>query len=294
MTPTPRTRRFRDRFGDQLKKRRDRLSPAMAQVADFIDGHRHEMLGLSALEIGNATGTSDATVIRTIQTLGFSGLRELKDMLDGWLGETDSPVEKMAGSGAELGKDPQKAVDFVIESQRHALEALAAEPNRAAMAEAVQLIAEARRLGIFGIGASGLIADYAARLFTRTGLPARAYTATGIALAEELVDLAPGHVLVMLLHGRPHREARATLAEAQRLGVPVVMVLGRDDSPVRKEAAAALILPRARTDRVALHAPALVALEALHLAVAARLGLRSVTALDRLVVLRSEIRPSSR
>lgn len=293
-------RRLRDHFGERLQRRADRLTPTMATVAAFIDGNRHAVLGLSALGIGSATGTSDATVIRTIQALGFSGLRELKDTLDAWLGETDSPVEKMAqtsaalGPGSVAGGAADRAIDLVLENQAATMAALAAPENRAAMAAAVRLIAGAKALGLFGIGASGMIADYAARLFSRSGLPARAYNATGIALAEQLLDLAPGHVLVMLLHGRPHREALASLAEAKALGVPVVMLLGRADTPLIEAADVALVLPRARADRVALHAPALVALEALHLAVSAELGARPVETLDRLVRLRSEIRPHSR
>lgn len=59
-------------------------------------GHRHAVLGKSALEIGCETDTSDATVIRAIQALGFQGLVDIKETLEAYLGVTDSPVEKMA------------------------------------------------------------------------------------------------------------------------------------------------------------------------------------------------------
>ena len=40
------------------------------------------------------------------------------------------------------------------------------------MAQAVSLLAQARQVAIFGIGASGILAEYTARLFSRMGLPA--------------------------------------------------------------------------------------------------------------------------
>ncbi|SQC13101.1 putative transcriptional regulator [Klebsiella pneumoniae] len=43
--------------------------------------------------------------------------------------------------------------------------------NRAAVAQAVALLSDARQVGIFGIGASGILAEYTARLFSRIGLP---------------------------------------------------------------------------------------------------------------------------
>lgn len=90
---TGKSRRI-DRYGERLKKRRDQLSPGLVTVADYIDGHRHAVLSKSALEIAFDTGTSDATVIRAIQALGFRGLIDLKETLKAYLGETDSPSRK--------------------------------------------------------------------------------------------------------------------------------------------------------------------------------------------------------
>ncbi len=38
------------------------------------------------MEIATATQTSDATVVRAIQALGFAGLRELKQTMERWFG----------------------------------------------------------------------------------------------------------------------------------------------------------------------------------------------------------------
>jgi DNA-binding MurR/RpiR family transcriptional regulator len=293
MAQSPYPRRLRDTYGERLNRRRERLSPGLLAVAEYIDGHRHAVLGLSALEIGFQTGTSDATVIRAIQALGFGGLRELKETLDAWLGQTDSPVEKMATTVDALA-DSDAAIDFVIESQRLTLEALASPENRLGMAQAVALLAGAESVGVFGIGASGIIAQYAARLFDRAGLAGCAYNTTGIGLAEQLLSMRRGQVVVMLLHGRAHREAMTVIAEAGRLQIPVIMVLGRADTPLRQHAQAALVLPRIKSEHVALHAQSMTAIEAMHLALSSRIAPRTLATLDRLLVLRSEIRPNSK
>lgn len=292
--PRPTSPLIKDVFNDRLVKRRDRLTPGALSVAEFIDANKHGILGLSAREIGIETNTSDATVIRTIQTLGFAGLRDLKDTLASWLGRVDSPVEKMAVTSQTLGSDADAAIEFTIQSQRAALEALGTSENRAAAATAIELIATAKSVGLFGIAASGIIAQYGARLFSRSGIMGKAYTETGVALAESLLHMQAGDVLIMILHSRAHREATATLAEAQRLDIPVIMILGREDAPLRVHAAASIVLPRFKADNVALHSQAMFALEALHLGASSITASRSVATLERLVTMRKNIRPYSR
>ena len=283
-----------DRYGERLRKRRDQLSPGLLSVAAYIDGHRHAVLSKSALEIGFATGTSDATVIRALQALGFSGLVDLKDTLAAYLGQTDSPIEKMAATTDVLNGNSDAAIDFVIDNQRAALDALSSPQNRSALTLATQLLAKASAIGVFGIGASGIIAHYGARLFSRSGFPSYALNNTGIALAEQLLSMERGHAMIMLLHGRPHREALAAIHEAKRLSIPVILVLSQSDSVLRQQADACLIMPRAKSEHVALHAPSLVAMETIALALAATAGERTLETLNRLVELRSAIRPDKR
>ena len=283
-----------DRFGERLKNRRASLSPSLLSVADYIDQHRHAVLGKSALEIAAETGTSDATVIRAIQALGFEGLLDLKDTLEAHIGETDSPSEKMAATTEELKNSVNSAIDFVIHDHRNAMEALSSAANREGIKDAVGLLLNAKRIGIFGIGASGVLATYAARLFSRNGYPAYALNLTGIALAEQLLTMEEGDALVMMAYGRAHREGMTTIGEAERLGIPIVMLLGQEDTVLRKHADASIVIPRAKIEHVALHGPTLVCLESIMLALATAARETTLQSLDRLLTLRSSIRPSKR
>ncbi|UJW73796.1 MurR/RpiR family transcriptional regulator [Rhizobium sp. SL42] len=286
--------RLKDRLGEQLARRRHQLSPALLKVLEFIDTNRHQALGLSALEIGFAVGASDATVIRAIQSLGFSGMRELKDVLEAWLGETDSPIEKMASTLRDVNGEVDQALDFALQSIASTVEHLSSAENRLSLGGIAALFKEAKAITTFGIGASGIIAEYGARLFGRSGMPSHVLNATGIALAEQLLVLRPGHLLIMLLHGRSHREAMATISEAQKLDIPIVMILGKADTPLRAHAREVLLLPRTKSERIALHAPSLVALELLHVIYSMVEPETTIASLERLIDLRALIRPSGR
>ncbi|MGV2113004.1 hypothetical protein ACQZ46_17190 [Agrobacterium salinitolerans] len=106
-------------------------------------------------------------------------------------------------------------------------------------------------------------------MFQRSGVRSYALNATGITLAEQLLELENGHVLIMLLHGRAHREAQTAIAEAGRLDIPIVMLLGQEDSVLKKHANASLFLPRAKTKAWRCTPPTFIAMETMALALSA-------------------------
>ncbi len=280
-----------DRFAERINARADRLSPSMQLVAEYIRDNLSATLSQSALEIAHITDTSDATVIRTVQAVGFTGLRDLKETIEGFFIATNSPTAKMASTTSDVANDADTAIDFMVEDQLNAMRELGQLHNRAGMRKAVELLSGANRIGVSGIGASGIIASYAARLFSRSGYPAYELNRTGISLAEQLIEVGPGDVIVMLGHGRLHREASATVAEAERLSVPLIGIVTSDKSPLIKIAEATIVLPRSKSDQVALHAPMMCCLETMMIGLAAANPAKPLATLERIVEIRNRIRP---
>ena len=73
-----------DLFGERYRARAHQLSPRLRAVVRYINDNREVVLEHTAMEIATATQTSDATVVRAIQALGFAGLRELKQTMERW------------------------------------------------------------------------------------------------------------------------------------------------------------------------------------------------------------------
>lgn len=206
-----------DLFGERYRARAHQLSPRLRAVVSYINDNREVVLEHTAMEIATATQTSDATVVRAIQALGFAGLRELKQTMERWFGTSVTSAEKMRSTVTALSSDVNSSIDFVLEGHQRVCEVLSRADNRAAVAQAVALLSDARQVGIFGIGASGILAEYTARLFSRIGLPAYVMNRTGFSLAEQLIGLQRGDVLIMM--GQKSPPSR------------------RDDHPARGEAA---------------------------------------------------------
>ncbi|MFT4190886.1 MAG: MurR/RpiR family transcriptional regulator [Comamonas sp.] len=281
-----------DRFTQRLEARRAVLSPRMRAVADYIDHNRAMVLSRSAIDLAHDTGVSDATVIRTVQALGFNGLIDLKQMLAGLLGQSSTTVSKLSATLDQLGPGSASVIDHVLQEHSHAQQALAQPEARAAIGRAIAILGAARRIAVFGIGASGILASYAARLFARHGVPAYALNQTGIGLAEQLLDMAEGDAMIVLLARNTHREIQAAMEEAGRLGVPVVLITSHRQHSLAAACAQVIVLPRARAESIPLHGPTLSCLEMLMLGVTLADPARSVDSMNRLIRLRKTIRPA--
>ncbi|ADO48392.1 MurR/RpiR family transcriptional regulator [[Enterobacter] lignolyticus] len=272
-----------DLFGDRFRARAHQLSPRLQAVVNYINDNREVVLERTAMQIAAATGTSDATVVRAIQALGFAGLRELKQTMERWFGPTVTSSEKMLSTVSALSSDVSSSIDFVLEGHQRACDILARPQNRAAVAQAVALLADARQVAIFGIGASGILAEYTARLFSRIGLPSCVLNRTGFSLAEQLINLQRGDVLVMMGQKSPHREGLTTLREAKRLGIPTILLTQAPDSRFSQLSQVVVEVPRGGDNgRVPLHGTVLICLEMIVLSVASTRPQQTMKSMKRI------------
>lgn len=284
-----------DVFGDRFRNREHLLSPGLHAVASYINQHRQVIMDHTALEIAAATHTSDATVVRAIQALGFAGLRDLKRTLENLQGPTFTSAQKLTTTVRTLSHDIGSSIDFVIAGHRRGCDVLGEQVNRLAMARAVELLTGAGQVGIFGIGASSLLAEYAARLFNRIGTPAYALNRTGMALAEQLIGMKRGDVLIMMAQNKAHREGLATLREAKRLGVPTILLTWAGGSQFAREAHSVILVPRGgEGGKVPLHGTVLVCLEVIILSLASAAPQVSLRSMDRVQGLYHSLREGGR
>lgn len=282
-TPVKREKGRVDLFGERFRARAQQLSPRLLAVVSYINDNREVVLERTAMEIAAATQTSDATVVRAIQALGFAGLRELKQTMERWFGPSITSSEKMLSTVNALSCDVNSSIDFVLEGHQRACEVLSRPANRAAVAQAVALLSEARQVAIFGIGASGILAEYTGRLFSRIGLPSCVLNRTGFSLAEQLISLQRGDVMIMMGQKSPHREGMTALREARRLGIPTILLTQAVDSRFSQEAQVVIDVPRGGDNgRVPLHGTVLVCLEMLVLSVATTTPQRTMKSMKRI------------
>lgn len=278
-----------DKLAQRIRVRSRGLSPSLVRVLNFIDANRLEAMTKSAVELGKAIGTSDATVIRAVQALGFEGLKDLKQELAVSFGRGHSAADNMVRTFTGIGEKQEAAIDLVLQDHRDAFEALSAEETRAQISGAVKILMGARRIGVFGLGPSSYLARYFGLVVSRSGRPTRVFDGSGEPLPDQLLYMQELDAMVMLAYGRPYKEATAVLAEARRLRKPVVLVTDSVEKGLSSHASVVVTVHRGSAGRVALHGATFVCLEAIMLALASLDKPRAIETLERLNELRRAV-----
>jgi len=278
-----------DTFRQRVAAMADTLAPAARRVVQFIDQNRLSVLASSAAQLGASIGTSDATVVRTVQALGFDGLDDLRRTLLSTMDARSTPADDLRRTLAEVGASAARAIDVVLEAHREALAVLEADATRTRIADAAAVLHPVRRINVFGIGPSAALARYAVMLLSRTGRAARTLDETGLSLADQMLALEQGEGLLLLAYSQPYREVSAVFREARSLSMPTVLITDPADSKLAQLAEVVVPVPRGRAERVALHGGTLVAVEALVLALAASAPEAAMTTLERLNDLRAAV-----
>src|SRR5487761_673703 len=113
------------------------LIPSERIVANALLEHADDIANWSAGRLAAAAGTSPATVIRTCQSLGYTGLNEFRDAL------TRAEMNYAAGHTGQ-GDDVAAALDRTVTAGIEQLQAMASILDRDEFARAVTALAEAR------------------------------------------------------------------------------------------------------------------------------------------------------
>ncbi len=198
---------------ERIAAARPDLSPAEDRVASFFAQHREEVVFLSAAEIAARLDMSDATVIRAAQSLGYSGLPDLKTELRDALRTRATPTLRLGRSLEDLGEDPAAVLEHVLATEMELLHDARKTLRPEDFSRALDLLAKAERVVIQGLGPNAPLAEYFAARLRRMQ-----------ALADALLDMRKGDVVIVLAYARQNPESELTLERARDLGLPSILV----------------------------------------------------------------------
>src|ERR671917_1359799 len=108
---------------DQIAAGMGGLAPAQRRVAVFFTEHAAQLGFFSAAEIAARLGTSDATVVRTAQSLGYRGLADLKRALLADAPPPEPTPSARLGATLRHATTPTEVLDHVLDVHRAALDA---------------------------------------------------------------------------------------------------------------------------------------------------------------------------
>lgn len=266
------------------------LSPTELRVARFFLEQRDALLLGSAIDIAEQAGASDATVVRTARSLGFDSLSELRAAaLADLTSVTPSPSGRLQRTLDQAGNDPASALAHALATHEEGLRRMHEPAFVERFQQVVSVLQAAKRCHVFGLGPSGAVARYAALQFNRIGLASDAMIESGIGLADRLIGLARGDVLLMIAYAPIYREIVVCLKRAAALDIPVVLISDSLGPFVGGQVGVVLPVPRGRAGNLSMHGATMVTVEALVTALASGRRDRALATLEQLAGIRGTI-----
>ncbi len=205
------------------------LRTAEQRVADFILKHAEELIYLTVTELAERTQTSESTVVRLCQKIGYKGYQEFKIMLARDLvGPTETVYEQIESTDS-LESLKTKVFQANAQALKDTIEVLSDEELR----KAVDAISQARRVEIYGIGGSAPLALDAYHKFMKLGIPAVWLNDSDLmAMSSSLLN--PGDVALGISHTGASRDVCDAMDHAQNAGATTICITHRATSPITK------------------------------------------------------------
>jgi DNA-binding MurR/RpiR family transcriptional regulator len=205
------------------------LRTAEQRVADFILAHPDELIYLTVTELAEKTNTSESTVVRLCQKIGYKGYQEFKIMLARDLVEPTNAIYAAIEPGDSLQTIKTKVFQANAQALRDTIEVL----TDAELEAAVKAIATARRVEVYGVGGSNPLAIDAYHKFLKLGIAVVALS-DGDMMAMSSSLLQKGDVALGISHTGASRDVTDALSNAQRNGATTICITHRSTSPITK------------------------------------------------------------
>jgi DNA-binding MurR/RpiR family transcriptional regulator len=256
------------------------LRAAEQRVADFILAHPDELIYLTVTELADRTHTSESTVVRLCQKIGYKGYQEFKIVLARDLVEPATAIYAAIEPGDDLATVKSKVFQANAQALRDTLEVL----DEHELQRAVDTIAGARRLEIYGVGGSSPLALDAYHKFVKLGVPAVALS-DGDLMAMSSSLLGDGDVAFGISHTGASRDVTDALGRAKRHGAATICITHRSSSPITKVSDVVLVTAAQQTafssDASSSRIAQLAVIDTLYVGVAHKNHARSLEMIER-------------
>ncbi|MFS2222223.1 MurR/RpiR family transcriptional regulator HpxU [Pantoea sp. B65] len=203
---------------ERLRSHYPQLSPQEQRIADFVFDHFDDLISYNSAELARLSGVSKATVSRLFKRLGYEKYKDMRDEL-----------RTLRQSGMPL-TDNRDAVQGNTLLARHYKQEMANltqwvnSMDTTQFGEIIQALAQGQRVFIIGMRNAYPVALHLRQQLVQARTQVYLLPQPGQTLAEELVDITPEDVVVVVAFRRRPRIVRPLLQQLQQDNIPVLLI----------------------------------------------------------------------
>lgn len=217
----------------------DHLTETERRLADYLLCHRSQVIHMSAKALSAQCGASPAAVVRLAQKLGFRGFTALKLELAKSAGQEEADAFHSAiRDNDDMETIVRKAEHIHLRNISLTYQMV----NLPVLSQAVEEICAGRRIHLFGVGASGLLAMDFLYKSSRIGIPAfyHADVHTNLATASLL---GPEDIVIAISYSGETRETVLAARAGRERGSKVIAITQANRNTLSRLADYPLFIP---------------------------------------------------
>ena len=210
-------------FSQILSENFNNLTKSEKRIANFLRKNQEESAFLSAGEIADRIGLSEATLVRFARTLGFSSYPAMRAVLQDNFRRRVSHSSRLRGRLNDLresGDIFERLTVTEIDYLTQALDSI----KRDEMKKAVELIRTHKRIFVFGLGPSISLVDLMELRLRRFGHDVIPLTSSGREVLEPLMMLSADDLLFIICFCEQNPALKLVLDYGKNVGATIIML----------------------------------------------------------------------
>lgn len=206
----------------------DQLKPSERKAADYILEHPKDVVKLSVQKLAEYSGVSEATIIRLTKTMNMKGFQELKLRI---AGDLSSNIPTGVYEEIKMGASVEEIIQAVSNNNKQSIQDTVSVLSFEEVERAAEALAKARKIDVYGMGASAVIAQDIHQKLNRINWWCQAY-ADFHAQLTSAVTLTDRDVAFGISYSGQTNEIIESLSEAKKQGATIITLTKFGSSPV--------------------------------------------------------------
>ncbi len=212
----------------RLAAMRPSLAPTGRRIADFIMANAADVVHMSVTEVSERVEASEGSVVGLCQQVGTTGFQQLKIAL---AQDLVQPIQ-FIHEDLKRKDDTATIIEKIFHSDIQALRDTLSVLDAAAMSQAAELIRNAERVEVYGIGSATPIAEDIQYRMLRIGINCKVVVDSHVqAISASLTDSKVATITVS--HSGSTQETIAATKLAKEAGARTICITNYGKSPIQ-------------------------------------------------------------